>query len=277
MRDRESYFINRVSRESRSFIGDDGVLLDGIIVSSDSFFENIHFKRSWMGPKEAAIKSMLVNISDTIVMNATPKYAILNVAIPDYFTAKDIDELASGFLEVAATYNLKIVGGDTIKSKSLDISVTILATPRKKITYREGLKKGDVVYHTATLGQSKKELRRLQHGQKIRKDSKMIRPKIHQKFFYEGAKFFTAAMDISDGLYFELGRLAKINRVGFKLEYNLPKHIACSGEEYEVLFSIKPKDRLALKRVAAKNRIPLRRVGVARRGSFFCRCKPHHG
>ncbi len=275
MRDRESYFIEKISKDSRKYIGDDGVLLGDYIVSSDSFFEDVHFKKSWMSLGKIAKKSLLVNISDAIAMNSTPKYMILNISIPEEFKLKDIDALVEGFLEVAKKYDIKIVGGDTIRGKKLDISITLLSTKRGKIVKRSGLKRGDIIFYTGSLGSCAKDLKRLISGENLKR-SKMIEPILNPKFFYEASRFFSSAMDISDGLFFELQRLSKINRVGFRFFSSFDKRIGCSGEEYEVLFSIKRKDQNAIKRIARKNRVTLKRVAIALRGRFRSYCKPHH-
>jgi len=87
---KENFFINLFHSK---YIGDDGAIVNNatkkkLIISSDSFFENIHFKRQWFTLYQIAQKAMLINISDAIVMNAKAKYAILNIAIPPNFTKK---------------------------------------------------------------------------------------------------------------------------------------------------------------------------------------------
>ncbi|WP_228661699.1 AIR synthase related protein, partial [Campylobacter coli] len=63
--------------------GDDGAIIDKWCLSKDLFFENVHFKREWLTLEQIATKAMLVNISDAIVMNAKPKYALLGLALPN--------------------------------------------------------------------------------------------------------------------------------------------------------------------------------------------------
>jgi len=70
---KENYFIKQFKKSK--IIGDDGAVIKHssskqLVYSADAFFENVHFKRSWMSLKQIAQKSMLVNISDAIVMNA---------------------------------------------------------------------------------------------------------------------------------------------------------------------------------------------------------------
>jgi len=280
LRDNESFFIKQFDS---SKIGDDGAILNpspithhsSLIVSSDSFFEGIHFKRDWLSLFEVAKKAMLINISDAIVMNAVPKQAILNVAIPKDFSKKDLIELANGFKSTANKYGIEIIGGDTISNTKLDISITLLSYSKNPIK-RDGIKINQIVCYTGNLGSVKKDLKKLFANKKISKKSKFITPRLKPKFFYEISKYISSAIDLSDGLFFELERLSNINRIGFKFFKNFSKDIGCSGEEYEVLFTFDKKYLTKIKSIAKKHKIKLNFVAKTIRGSYRCSCKPHH-
>lgn len=134
--------------------GDDGAIIDDWCFSKDLFFENVHFKREWFGLEQIATKAMLVNISDAIVMNAVPKYALLGLALPKNLSENDIKALQKGFLKTARKFNIKIIGGDTISNDKIDISLTILSKINNKAVFRKGLKKGHLLAYTGKLGQS---------------------------------------------------------------------------------------------------------------------------
>jgi thiamine-monophosphate kinase len=276
--DKENYFIKQFTKKDDDFIGDDGVVINNIVYSTDSFFEDIHFKRKWLSLKQIGQKAMLVNISDSIVMNAVAKYALLNVAIPKNFTKKQLKSLAKGFKKVAKQYGIKIIGGDTIANVKLDISITIISYIKKglKPIYRSGAKKNDLLCYTNNLGSCKKDLQKLFNGKKISKNSKFIKPKLHQKFFYEISPFISSALDISDGLFFELQRLSKINNIDFEFFKNIPKKIGCSGEEYEILFAFNPKYKKKILKIAKKHNIKLNIFAKAIAGNYKCLCKKHH-
>jgi len=276
MFNKESYFIKQFIKSK--YIGDDGAVIGNYVYSMDAFFENVHFKEKWMSLKQIAIKSMLVNISDAIVMNAIPKYALLSVAIPKEFTKKDLKELSSGFKKVAKKYNIEIIGGDTISNTKLDISVTIISKIKKdtKPTLRDGAKLDDIVCHTGTLGTVKKDLDLLLSDKKISKKSKFITPKLNDKFFYKIAPYITTAMDISDGLYFELERLSKQNNIGFDFNQKIKKSIGCSGEEYEILFTFNPKYKKKIEKIASKYKVDLNMFATVTKGQFSCPCVEHH-
>ena len=277
MIDKESFFISLFNKNSK-YIGDDGAFIDGFVYSQDGFFENVHFKRSWLSLQEIAEKSMLINISDAIVMNAKPKYALLTVAIPKYFTKQNLIELSNGFLNIAKKFNIEIIGGDTISNSKLDISITIISVSDNPI-YRKGIKKNHLIAYTENLGSVKKDLDilfRTNNRKYLKKNSKFIKPILKVDFFYDIAKYISSSMDISDGLFFELNRLSKINKIGFSLNKKIPKKIGCSGEEYEIIFTFDKKYKAIINSIAKKYRLKINIFAKAKRGKFRNLCKAHH-
>ena len=272
MKDKESYFISLFQNE---FIGDDGAVIDESVYSSDLFCEDIHFKREWMSLKEIAYKSMLVNISDAIVMNAKPRYALLNIKLPKNFTTKEMNQLSSGFKEASKEYNIDIIGGDTVAGGALDISITIISHTTKP-TKRDTLNLGDIVGFTGELGSVGVDLSHLLNGKKIDKNSKFIKPTLRSEFFYKAASNFTSAMDISDGLSKDLSRLSTINGVGFEFFKKLDPTALCSGEEYEVLFSCDEKDLDTIKKIAKQTNTTVTFFAKAIEGSYESICKENH-
>lgn len=276
---KEDYFIHSLSSGEKGknrYIGDDGVLVEGMVYSKDAFFENVHFRRSWFSLFEIAQKAMLVNISDAITMNARPRYALLSVAIPSGYSRQEIRELAEGFRSCAKSYGIDIIGGDTIGNTKLDISVTLISKPLGKTILRSGIRQGDLIAHTGVLGESLASLKRLMRSGRMDLNSRFKKPVLREGFFYQAAPLIHAAIDISDGLFFELERLSITNRVGFQLFEHIPKRVGCSGEEYEILFAFPPSALARISAIADKNRIPLNIIGKAVRGQFRCRCHAHH-
>lgn len=272
---KEDFFIQQFSSSKR--IGDDGAVIGNYVYSSDSFFEDIHFKRSWMSLKQIAKKAMLVNISDAIAMNAKPKYALLNIAIPKDYSEDDLITLAKGFRSAAKQFGIEIIGGDTIANDKLHISITIISKTKKPI-FRSGTKDGDLVCYTGELGSVKKDLDTLLEGKDIDKRSKFISPKLNPEFFYKVSKYINSALDISDGLFFELERLSSANNIGFELFEKIEDDIGCSGEEYEILFSFNKKYKEKIEKLADRYGVTLNIFAVARedKEKFICKCKKHH-
>ena len=275
---KENYFIKQF--KNNNIIGDDGAVITcnnktSLVYSVDAFFENVHFKKKWLSLKQIAIKSMLVNISDAIVMNAVPKYALLSIAMPKNFTKKQLKKLSSGFNKIAKQYKIKIIGGDTISNEKLDISITIISQTKNPI-YRNNIKIGNLMCYTGNLGTVSRDLKKLQKNKKITKKSKFIKPILHPKFFYEISPYISGAIDISDGLGSELKILSKINKIDFELFDKISKKILCSGEEYEILFAFNKNNLTKIQEIAKKHNIVLNIFAKVVNGNYTNKCKEHH-
>ena len=270
----ESYFIKLFSNHSRH-IGDDGALVGRNVYSSDVFCENVHFKRRWLSLRQIAYKSMLINISDAVAMNAKPRYALLGIAIPSSYSLHDLRELHAGFQEAASEYGVEIIGGDTVSNNKLDISITIISHTDRPLR-RSGLKKGDLIAYTGEVGKSARDLRYLLSGGKVHSHSRFVRFGLRSKFIADAVRSLSCGMDISDGLGSDLERLHSLNRVGFHFTKRLDKKLFCSGEEYEMLIGFNPSKRKNILRLAAKNRTPIHIFAKAVRGKYKNCCKAHH-
>jgi len=271
----ESYFISKVKNRH---IGDDGAFIENIdanVFSKDAFFEDVHFKTKWISYYDIAKKAMLVNISDAIAMNAKPMYALLSIAMPCSITKYDIDELVRGFNDIASYYNIEIIGGDTISNTKLDITITIISKSTKPLK-RKGLKQNYLLAYTGKLGDSKKDLKKLFNLGKIHRKSKFVDIKLQQKFIQNTSRFLKVGMDISDGLFSDLSKLAQINGMGFKFFKSINRKIGCSGEEYEMLIGFDKRDKKTLKRRAIQNRTKLNIFAISKRVRYKNICKAHH-
>lgn len=269
---KESFFIKLFNND---LIGDDGAVVADKVYSMDAFFENVHFKRAWMTPRQIARKAMLVNISDALAMNAVPKQALLTVAMPKDISPKEMEELAAGFRETAEEFGIEIIGGDTIANVKLDISVTIISETNRPLR-RDTIKPGMLLAYTGDLGSSKRDLKKLLAGDGVSKNSKFIEPRLRVDFMRQSGRFLEGGMDISDGLYTELGRMSKANRIDYTFFKHFSKDEACSGEEYEMIVAFHPRYLGRMLQIARRTKTRLTVFGKTKRGNFTKRCKQHH-
>ncbi|WP_457743809.1 thiamine-phosphate kinase [Sulfurimonas sp.] len=268
----ENYFISQFNSKH---IGDDGALINNMVYSKDAFFENVHFKRSWMSYFQIAQKSMMVNISDAIAMNAKPKYALLSVAMPKDMTKENMKELSNGFKYVADKFNIDIIGGDTISNTKLDITITIISTTKHPLL-RLKVRQNYLFAYTGKLGDSAKDLKKLFNLGKIHKKSKFIDISLRDKFIQKSIHYLKAGMDISDGLYSDLGKITRVNSVGVTFTTKMPKSMGCSGEEYEMLVAFDARDKKKILRRAKQTRTKLTIFAKVSRNRYQNRCKAHH-
>jgi len=270
--DKEHYLINKLSSK---YIGDDAAVVGDTLYSMDAFFEDVHFKREWMSMAQIGRKAMLINLSDAIAMNAKPKYALVTLCMPHDITDKEIDELIQSLEMTAKEYGCEIIGGDTIGGDKLHLSITIISKSDDPLL-RSGLKHGDLLAFTGTLGESKRDLDALFRGEKISDSSRFLEPTLRAEFIAKARPFLRVGMDISDGLYCDTNKLLDINKYGFEILKTINDDTGLSGEEYEMLVGFDPKESEALKEIAKELNIPLTVFAKVDENDKRFKCQSHH-
>lgn len=280
MQDRETSFIHTLQKEGATLgVGDDGVVIADFVIANDAFFEDVHFKRVWGDLEDIVEKCFLVNVSDIYAMNAIPKYLLLTLSMPRYF--KQSANLAKIFSRLSKQYGLKIIGGDTIISDKLHFSLTLLGKKQKKILTRINIKKGDILGYitpcsilthskTQAFGKNlrhlKEALRFFKH-KKIPKNTRFYKPILYPKMLLELNKIAKAGMDISDGIFVELSRLSRLNRVGFKC-FKKSGAWLYAPEEYQMLYAVSNKNCKKMQNYAKKFRHNFIPFAVAKKGKY---------
>ena len=137
--------------------GDDCAVIGERAYCKDLFVEGVHFRRGWLSLREIGAKAMLVNISDMIATNARAKYALLGLALPREIGTREIDELCAGVSETAREWGIRIIGGDTIGSDRIALSVSLIGKCKRPV-FRSGARVGDLIAHTGELGSVGRDL-----------------------------------------------------------------------------------------------------------------------
>lgn len=261
-------------------IGDDAAVLDykdkKIVVTTDLLTEGIHFNLMYVPLKHLGYKSVVVNLSDVVAMNATPKQITVSLAISSKFSVEAMEELYEGIQLACEHYNVDLIGGDTTSSLTgLVISVTALGEANEEdIVYRKGAQKNDLVCISGDLGGAYMGLQLLERENEVYKVSQKVQPQLEGYNYILGRqlkpearvdmlKIFkdldikpNAMMDISDGLSSEIMHICKNSKVGAKIyeekilldketsamgeELNINPLVAAlnGGEDYELLFTL---------------------------------------
>lgn len=277
MMDREAYFISKLQDSGVTLaLNDDGILLNNYVYAMDLFYEGVHFLRGYFSYYNIAKKAMLVNISDILAMGVKPTYAMLGVSFANDMTLSDINHFQRGIIDICKQYDIKIIGGDTIRDNKLSIAITMFGKAESRIIKRTNFKAGDIMFFSGDLGKVSKDMNFLYKGHKINRNSKFYTPRLNPKFIFEILSFIRGGMDISDGLYYELNRISKLNNVKFRFYKKINKNKALSGEEYELLFSVAQRDIRRLYLIAKKNRVKITKLAKMLRGRQKFYCPPHH-
>jgi thiamine-monophosphate kinase len=270
--DKEQYLINSLSSKH---IGDDAAVIGDTLYSMDAFFEDVHFKREWMSIAQIGRKAMLINLSDAIAMNAEPQYALITVSLPHDLSEAHIDELMQSMESTAKEYGCEIIGGDTIGGDKLHLSITIISKSKKPLL-RTGLKQGDLLAFTGSLGESKRDLDALSRGEDIADNSRFFEPTLRAEFIAKARDYLRTGMDISDGLYCDTNKMLDINKYGFDIFEDIDDAVGLSGEEYEMLVSFAPEHYGEVMEAAEATNTPLTVFAKVANNEDRYPCKSHH-
>ena len=250
------------------------------VVSTDLLVEGIHFDLAYTPLRHLGYKAVVVNLSDIYAMNAFPRQITVSIAISNRFSVEALEELYEGIRAACDFYKVDLIGGDTTSSpKGLTISVTAIGQGEKELlTYRNGAKVGDLICITGDLGAAYLGLQLLEREKQLWQDNPQLQPDLEEQKYVVGRQLKpearkdlietfrhiqlkpTSMIDISDGLASEVFHICKQSNVGALIEETgVPIHpeaqllalkfkldpITCAlngGEDYELLFTIDPKD-----------------------------------
>lgn len=151
-------------RNVRVGIGDDCAVLDlvhpgELLVTTDMLMDGRHFHLLEHDPADVARKALLVNVSDIAAMAGLPLAAVVAAALPRRAMGgpgRLGRELHAALAEVAAEYQIQLVGGDTNAwDGPLVLCVTLLGqTLGRAPVLRSGGRPGDIVLVSGPLGGS---------------------------------------------------------------------------------------------------------------------------
>jgi len=249
-----------------------------IVISKDLLIEDVHFKKE-DGGHAIACKALLSNLSDLASSGATPLYYMLGFSKNDDLDKNFYDAFALGLKEIQKKYKIKLLGGDTIKSKKLIFSITIFGEVKKdKILLRKNAKKGDLIYVSGNIGDSYLGL--LNKNDKYFSQKHFLpTPQIKLGQALLKNKLSQCAIDISDGLLADLNHICNSSKLSANIFLNqIPisnqaaRHLKnnkkikildliSAGEDYELIFSANEKDAKKIEKLAKKLKLPLKNIG----------------
>jgi thiamine-monophosphate kinase len=246
-------------------IGDDGAVINPepdtqLVVATDTLVESVHFPAD-ASAQQIATRALCVNLSDMAAMGAKPKWFTLALTIPpDKANAQWLGEFSRGLAEVAAEFDIALIGGDTTAGP-LTISITLMAeVPVGKALKRAGAKVGDAVYVTGDLGDGAAALALITGNANTKGDSEYLlerfyRPRPMVEAGIALRDIASACIDISDGLIADLGHICKASGVSAQIyTENLPIHpdvvemssqhcvswALAGGDDYQLCFTVPP-------------------------------------
>jgi len=279
------------NKSSIKGVGDDAAIIDygskQTLITKDLLIEGVHFDLTYMPLKHLGYKAVVVNLSDIVAMNGTPKQIIVGIGASNRFSIEALEEIYEGIYLACDKYNVDLVGGDTVSSTSgLFISVTAMGEAKKEdVVYRNSAKKGDLLFISGDLGAAYAGLLLLEREKEVYKADPSMQPDLDGHDYILGRQLKpeartdvlkllkdmgvkpTSMIDISDGLASEMLHLCHDSGLGGAIyEEKIPVDITTAGvaeefeidpttcamnggEDYELLFTISQEDFEKLKDV----------------------------
>ncbi|MFV2093744.1 MAG: thiamine-phosphate kinase, partial [Hyphomicrobiales bacterium] len=230
-----------------------------LVVSQDTLAADVHFHQN--DPAELiARKALRVNLSDLAAKAADPVAYFLSLALAPGQSLEWVRGFAAGLAADQQEFGMTLHGGDTVAAPGGPvITITVIGScPQGAMMRRAGARPGDLLYVSGTIGDAALGLLQLQGGEA---DGPLARRYLLQQprlgLIAPLRAHASAAMDISDGLAIDLGRMMRVSGCSAEVDCqsvpisaqarsfigasdDLLDRALTGGDDYEILCAISP-------------------------------------
>lgn len=265
--------------------GDDAAILafppEDCVISTDLFLQGAHFD-SGDDPVGLGHKALAVNLSDLASMGATPLCFTLGLAMPRIDEAW-VAGFSEGIKRLAREYDIALAGGDLSRGE-LGVCITVIGKLQGdgSALRRDAAVAGDLIGVTGVVGDA--ALARLCPD---REDLESCRERLHRpqprvEFGRRIRGHAHAAMDISDGILKDLGRLLRVSGKGASVDLeDIPRSepvaaeqaktgdwftVLSGGEDYELVFTAPESEWKTIREIGARLGVPVSKIGMVSDG-----------
>lgn len=275
---------------ARALLDDAGVLAvppgREIVVTTDAMVEGVHYLPG-EPPERLARKLLRVNVSDLAAMGAVPLAYTLTTALPKTLDDTWLDRFAEGLAADQALWGCALLGGDSISIPGpVLVSLTVFGhvAPGTAVP-RSGAKPGDRLWVSGTVGDGALGLIAARDGIAGLADADREalagryhlptpRPALGQAL----VGIAGAMLDLSDGLFGDLGHICRASGVGATVEQaalplssaaraalalrpDLADTALAGGDDYELLFAADPAHDAAIADLSRRLAVPITAIG----------------
>jgi thiamine-monophosphate kinase len=223
-------------------------------------------------------------------MGGEAREAFVSIAIPQDCPLEYLEALYDGMKNLAARFNVNILGGDTTSSKE-DLIINIVVqgmVAKSEMLCRDAAQPGDAIVSTGWLGDSKAGLHLILNNipidsedlQALYRAHVLPEPHLHEGRFLASQPGTHAGIDTSDGLSSDLGHIAEESKMGATLysdkipvsefllkfckrfDFDPVEYALSGGEDYTLLCTVAPeRAEEIVAKFQAKFKRPLYRIG----------------
>jgi thiamine-monophosphate kinase len=266
-----------------------------LVIKTDPIAEGVHFFTE-DAPEDIAWKALAVNVSDLVAKGATPRFYLMALSFPAAPSKNWMTRFAAGLAKAQTFFGVHLVGGDTDRRPGpLSITLTVIGiVPAGTMVHRYTAKPGDKLFVTGTIGDAGLGL--VLHRQptlamqwlldetaEAYLVGRYLRPEPRCAIADILRQHASSAMDISDGLVRDLGKLSKASGVGLRVyasdvplstparkalaaKPELLSTVLTGGDDYEIAVSAAPSGAQLLERRAGAAGVLLTCIGEVEGG-----------
>ncbi len=237
-------------------------------------------------------KSVVSSVSDFAAKGIIPKFCIISLTLPKTISKKQVQELSKGFSKACKEFRIQLLGGDTNQGTEISIHVVLFGNV-KEYTKRKGAKIGDIICTTGPFGYTAAALDIILKKRKSSKTfstkskNQFFKPKPRLEFGHKSISYTSSSIDSSDGLsscLIELSNQSKkkflitkiptnndVKEFSEKNNTSLNRLVFDGGEEFELVFTVTPKNLKKIHALGKKNKISIFEIGQVSKGKgvFF--------
>lgn len=261
-----------------------------LVLKTDAVAEGVHFFAD-DAASDIGWKALAVNVSDLVAKGARPRVYLMALAFPAPPSLHWLRDFARGLEQAQTCFGITLAGGDTDRRHG-PLSITIAAigeVPAGRMVRRAAAEAGDLLYVSGTLGDAALGLKLRSDGSQaaqweLAPDDALalvrryLRPEPRLALAPVLRDHARAAMDLSDGLVKDLGRMMQASgtaAVVHAAKVPLSKPAAAAqartpallidvltgGDDYEVLAAVAPDRAKSFEQAAAAAGIAVARIG----------------
>ena len=263
-----------------------------LVFTKDAMVAGVHFFED--DPRDMVARKLArVNLSDLAAMGARPLGYLLATALPETSRVEWLEGLSRGFKADQDIFGWSLWGGDTVSTPGpATLSLTAVgAVARGQALSRAGARDGDLIFVSGTVGDGGLGLRArkgelpesLARGLVKDLEGRFLLPTPHVRLGQALVGIASAAIDISDGLMSDLGHICDVSGLGAVVRQSaIPLSDAVravldrdpvfwpdvfAGDDYELLFTVPPGRRNAVRAAAKAQNVPVAEIGRMTSGS----------
>jgi thiamine-monophosphate kinase len=269
-----------------------------LVLTTDAVVSGVHFFPD--DPAfDVARRALRVNLSDLAAKGARPLGYLLTLALPANVSDDWLAAAADGLRQDAEEFSCPLYGGDTDRTPGpLSLTVAMFgAVPEGTMVRRSGATPGDRVFVSGTIGDA--SLGVLMRKQRLDWNlapqqreyllGRYLLPRPRVALAEALRLHASAAMDVSDGLVGDLGKLCRVSGVtahidvarmplseaaqaAHQADAALIELILTGGDDYEIVCTVPPAKVAGFQSAAAAAGIVVSDIGsiAAGEGAQFC-------